>query len=64
MLLLRTLLDEALADGQARVDCVDAAVSPRQVGPVLAGRLRAELLDLEPSALAQTARRRESPSGS
>jgi arginine deiminase len=53
VLLLRTLLDEALADGQARVDCVDAAVSPRQVGPVLAERLRAELLDLEPSALAQ-----------
>jgi arginine deiminase len=51
VLLLRTLLDEALADGDARAECVDAAVSPRQVGPVLAARLRAELLDLDPVAL-------------
>jgi arginine deiminase len=53
VLLLRELLDEALTDDEARTACVDAAVSPQQVGPVLARRLRSELLELDPVALAQ-----------
>jgi len=52
VLQLADLLIETLSVEQARIDCVEAAVSPGMVGPRLAGRLRAELLERSPAELA------------
>jgi arginine deiminase len=52
VLLLQDLLVEALGVEAARIECVEAAVAPGQVGPLLAARLHQELLDRSPEDLA------------
>ncbi len=53
VLYLSTLLTEALEVPEARQEAIDTAVSPVEVGPLLAKTLHAWLHDLEPAALAR-----------